>query len=116
MDSSPESPAPLPLPGPLPPMPYRCPNCGENLTGAGALCPRCGARLAERPAGAGTGKILGAIFLGLLAVPLALAGSCFALIGTAGGAETSSMALIAAPLLGAAALCVFGIIKLLQRK
>lgn len=115
MDSFPEIPAPLPPPGPLPPTPYRCPNCGENLVGPAALCPRCGARLAERPAVKGTGSVIAAILLGLLAVPLALAGSCFAGLGIAGGVDSSTV-LIAAVLLGGAMLCGFGIIKLLKRK
>ncbi|MBV9866730.1 MAG: hypothetical protein JO316_15355 [Abitibacteriaceae bacterium] len=145
MDSAPESPAPLepslppepalspetplapatpalsqaapPIP---PPAPYYCPNCGASLPAPVELCPLCGARITQRSAGAG--NIIAAIALGLVAVPLGLSGSCFALVGVGTLTDRSGIGIgaglitLAVFLIGAAALCIFGIVKVLKRK
>lgn len=116
----PESPFPLP-----PPSPYSCSNCGFALQEAVPLCPNCGARIAHPRGGASMWSILGAVVLALLALPLGLAGACFAIFGvsTTGGGSTDlgfgsawGMIGIGAGLLAVAALFIWGMIKLLRKR
>ena len=60
-----------------------CPNCGETIASGSTYCPACGAAQ-RRPATPtpSTGGILLAVLLVLLAVPLAIVGGFFALVGT----------------------------------
>lgn len=118
----PQSPFPLP-----PPSAYSCPHCGFALQEAVPLCPNCGARIVHPRSGASAWSVLGAIALALLALPLGLSGACFAFFGAATlsgpGTEAYDMGLgggatlaIGIGLLGVAALCVWGLSKLLRKR
>lgn len=111
----------FPLP---PPSPYGCSNCGFALQEAVPLCPNCGARITHPRSGASGWSILGAVVLALLALPLGLAGACFAIFG-AGGAGAADLGLsgsswgflgIGVGLLAATAACVWGMFKLLRKR
>lgn len=114
-DTPVESPFPLP-----PPSPYSCPHCGFALQEAVPLCPNCGARITHPKGGASFWSALGALVLGLAALPLGLAGACFALSGGSsvnrGGSGAFGDLGIGAGLLAVAALCVWGLFKLLRKR
>jgi hypothetical protein len=106
------------LPPPIPPpAPYSCPNCGAALETPTTFCPRCGARLSGTTSQLSVWKIFVAVLLGLVALPTGGVGACL-LVMTAlsgGSGEAVSVALIGLLFVGVAALCLFGIIKLVKR-
>ncbi|HEX8236148.1 MAG TPA: hypothetical protein VF600_09350 [Abditibacteriaceae bacterium] len=101
---------PPPIP---PPTPYSCPNCGLEMYEPVALCPRCGARIqtAKNPSWL---KMLGAILLLLLAMPIGASGACFlvfaglSVVGD-GGSGALMLGLIGLVLAGATWLCIKGV-------
>lgn len=97
-----------------PPTAYSCPHCSLEMVAPVPYCPRCGAGLHKRGSSAGCVNIGLAIFLGALALPSALMGGCFLLFGS----TESEFSLTAYGLLGIgfAALCVWGIVRLLKAR
>ena len=104
---------------PIPPVPEsqgrNCPNCGQAVSSEAQRCPHCGATLVVS-SGPSVWKVLGACALAVLALGFGALGACFMLIGGVSLASgDTSAALIAVPIVGVAALCLWGAIRLLKR-
>ena len=105
-------------PPPIPPVaPYSCPNCGLPLQEPVELCPQCGARVKEKTT-SGTPywvRVIGAILLALLILPLGLAGACLLMFSGFGGGANLSPGAIGLVLIGAAVLLGIAATKLLKK-
>jgi len=100
---------------PIPAVEATCPKCGQLVdSGRTTYCPNCGGALITSFPAVSILKLLGAICLGLLVLPLGAAGACFLIFSMQGRIEWQLLG-IALGLLSVAALCLWGVIKLLKR-
>lgn len=104
---------------PIPELPHQqCPNCGHQVAYGVARCPNCGATLQSDSNNSGAGRtlrILGAIVMCLLALPLGAAGACFMLMfSTDGGISGSGLggAAFGFGMVAVAGLLIWGAIRL----
>lgn len=134
------SPAP-PLPPPPPPSPQQpwsspaqapaaaasgpssglCPACGAALPAGAPFCPHCGARIAAPRRRASFWRTVGAVLLGLLAIPAALFGAgATCAVAFSGPAQNNDVVTTLAMVLGIGigagifGLCIWGMIRLLK--
>jgi hypothetical protein len=95
----------------------QCANCGDLRPTGAQLCPHCGASTAPgsrtATAGLAVGRIVLAILVGLLVVPLAAAGACFLILAPC--AKDSGLTAIGALLIVLAGLGFWGMARLLSK-
>ena len=106
-----------PIPSPTPGL---CPRCGVAVAEGQTYCPNCGTALKSAASpGLTVGKILGAICLGGLALIAGAIGTCAAIMTPFTiGDDIGSGAMvfgIAALGFGFAALCIYGIVRIVKR-
>ena len=92
---------------------WRCHHCGTLMPDGANYCPHCGAGGGSVRQAPSVWRVLLAVFIGLVSLPIGAFGGCFLLFGTLAGGDATLMAL-ALGALAVAGLGVFGMIKLLR--
>lgn len=105
-------------PPPLPqPSARTCSNCGAAIDEKVALCPHCGAPLSASQ-GSGCLVVGAQIFLGFLSLAFGLSGACFVLFSgvIGGGGGDWGAGFTGLLVLGFAALCLWGLLRLSKKR
>ena len=92
---------------------WRCQHCGTLMPDGANYCPHCGAGSGSMREAPSVWKVLLAVFLALVSLPIGAFGGCFLLVATFSGGDAMLLSLALGALV-VAGLGVFGMIKVLR--